>query len=303
MARRDRRDRSRRSRDRERAGHGGRRRQRRPARGPRPDLRRACGGSTGPTVRRWTSSSPPTKASWRSSSRRRVAKARSPSSMPTARPVWSTPASAAQVDGGLVLVQRPASVALLELATGSARWERPIDSEAQVALDGDRSFVAERRSLTAFGPAGERLWQTPIAADAPVDTVTQGEGLVVVLRASGLVALSERTGCSGLGGSARRRRARHRPRRAHHPLERRRPDAAGDRRRRPVPRHAARRARLRGAGGAGGDLRRRWRSASPPTTAPRSRSCGRRCSTTTAVSSLSRPLTEACSCATGPATS
>ena len=107
---------------------------------------------------------------------------------------WSTPASVARVDGGLVLVQRPASVALLELATGSARWERPIDSEAQVALDGDRSFVAERRSLTAFGPAGERLWQTPIAADAPVDTVTQGEGLVVVLRASGLVALSERTG-------------------------------------------------------------------------------------------------------------
>ena len=64
----------------------------------------------------------------------------------------------------------------------------------QVALDGDHAFVAERRSLTAFGPAGERLWQTTISADDPVDAVTQGDGLVVVLRASGLVALAERSG-------------------------------------------------------------------------------------------------------------
>ena len=108
--------------------------------------------------------------------------------------VWSAPAAAARVDGDLVLVQRAASVALLELATGSARWERPIDGTAQVALDGDHAFVAERRSLTAFGPAGERLWQTTISADDPVDAVTQGDGLVVVLRASGLVALAERSG-------------------------------------------------------------------------------------------------------------
>ena len=108
--------------------------------------------------------------------------------------VWSAPASAARVDGDLVLVQRAASVALLELATGSARWERPIEGTAQVALDGDHAFVAERRSLTAFGPAGERLWQTTISADDPVDAVTQGDGLVVVLRASGLVALAERSG-------------------------------------------------------------------------------------------------------------
>ena len=113
---------------------------------------------------------------------------------PDGKEVWSAPASAARVDGDLVLVQRAASVALLELATGAARWERPIDAGAQVTLDRDHAFVAERRSLTAFGPAGERLWQTTISADDPVDAVTQGDGLVVVLRASGLVALAERSG-------------------------------------------------------------------------------------------------------------
>ena len=113
---------------------------------------------------------------------------------PEGNEAWSTPAQAASVDGQLVLVRRAASTALLDLATGAARWNRPLDGAAEIALDGDHAFVADRRQLTAFGPDGEQLWQTALAADEPVDAVTQGDGLVVVLRASGLVALSERDG-------------------------------------------------------------------------------------------------------------
>jgi outer membrane protein assembly factor BamB len=107
--------------------------------------------------------------------------------------VWSSTVANVQVEGSNALVERDGGVALVDLASGAERWQHLLPDGAEVGLSGERSFVADRQGITAYGLQGEELWRQSLPSDAPVGIHGQG-GLVLLVRESGVAALEASDG-------------------------------------------------------------------------------------------------------------
>ena len=129
-----------------------------------------------------------------------------------------------------------------------------------VGLVGDVTFVADRQEVTAFDQPASRSGARPCPPTIRCGVVGQGDGLVLVVRSSGLAALDVDRRPPRSGGAVRGRPGRHRPSTLTIRSTRRRPHAERGRRRDRSPgRRSGARPAERPCGGRRRRLRRRRR--------------------------------------------
>ena len=70
------------------------------------------------------------------------------------------------------------SVHAVDTASGTSRWNVSVRGFSEVAVGADAVYVAHERALSAFGPSGEKRWQTEFSAE--VRSVRMIDGTLVL---------------------------------------------------------------------------------------------------------------------------